>query len=169
MNTRKCSKSERDEAIEELFREMYQSLLRLAKGTLDPFFAESAVQDTFTIASLKFDSMMASGNIKGWLVNVLKGEIQNKRRLKQRWEQYSVLVDDSESFRDPVDESSLLEKKDACIGAVGEEAFEQFMERYYYRTPIKTAAEKYGMSESAYKSRTARVRERLREVLKNNF
>ena len=166
-----------DEVIEELFTEMYQSLLRIAKRTLDPFYAENAVQNTFLRATLKFDSMMASGNVRGWLVNTLKGEIENKKRYMRRQEQRSILVDDFELFAvlngsgelTANDDGKLWEIEDMCIREVGEEMFALFKERYIYCTPIKDAAMKYGMSESAYKSRTARIKKRLQKVLKNYF
>lgn len=180
MDTQKRDKTDsanRDEVIDKLFREMYQSLFGLARGYLDPFFAESVVQDTFLTATQKFDSMMDSGNAKGWLVNTLKHKIQNAKRWKQTQEKHHTLVEAPEAYisandADKVDFDDGIvfrEMENACIQEVGKEAFELFKERYFYRIPIKDAAAKHGLSESAYKNRTARTRIKLQKFLKKLF
>lgn len=175
MDTKESNKTERNKALDELFRDMYKLLLGFARGYLDPNLAENAVQETFLVATQRFDIMMDSGNVEGWLMNTLKFKIKNIRRQKQTQDKHNILVEDLEAYigennEDTIasnDEMVLYEWRDACIQEVGKEAFEQLVERYVYRTPIKDAAAKYGMSESAYKSRTSRTRKRLHKFLEN--
>ncbi len=164
----------RDEVIDELFREMYQFMVSFASVRLDPSLAEGVVQDTFLIATQKFDKMMKSGDVRGWLINVLKGEIKNKVRRQKTQEKHNAVLDDTESHigansvhTTASDETVLWEWEDACIQEVGKEAFELFKERFLYRIPIKDAAARHGLSESAYKNRTARTRKKLQKLLKN--
>lgn len=165
----------RDKIIDELFREMYRPMFKLASVRLNSSLAEVVVQDTFLIATLKFNSMMSSGNIRGWLMNVLKGEIRNRRRQQQTREKHHVLIDYTDSYTGldstyamaADDERALWELEDVCIQGVGKEAFDLFKERYIYRIPIKEAAARHGLSESAYKNRTARIQKKLQKLLKN--
>lgn len=69
------------EQIEALYFECYKKLESLALSSLkNVSLAEEAVQETFRIACSKPESVAASPNPKGWLVNTLKYVIANIER-----------------------------------------------------------------------------------------
>lgn len=70
-----------EEYLDKLFREMRGKLLIYANNHLVGIpYADDAVQEVFTIASLKIEALMASENPKGWLVNTLKNVIHAAKR-----------------------------------------------------------------------------------------
>lgn len=69
---------EQHELIEHLFLEIYEKLLAYARCSLpEDGLAEEAVQETFRIACQRPESLQASSNPKGWLMNTLKNTISN--------------------------------------------------------------------------------------------
>ena len=66
--------------IEELYFEMFRSLMSYAKTALPAGLAEEAVQETFRIACQRADILAQSDNRKGWLVVTLRNTILNIRR-----------------------------------------------------------------------------------------
>ena len=70
--------------IEQLYLELYDMLITYARCSLEEeALAEEAVQETFQIACQKPESLLASLNPKGWLVNTLKYTIRNKKRSRE--------------------------------------------------------------------------------------
>lgn len=67
--------------IERLYLQMYSLLFEYARSSLsNDSLAEEAVQETFSIACQKPESLCTSQNPKGWLVNTLKNVICNMQR-----------------------------------------------------------------------------------------
>lgn len=71
--------------IEKLYMEMFDMLMAYARASLEnEALAEEAVQETFRIACLKPDDLVACPNPKGWIINTLKFTIQNSRRSRDK-------------------------------------------------------------------------------------
>ena len=69
------------EEIDRLYLQMYPMLFEYARSSLsNDALAEEAVQDTFTIACQKPESLCNSPNPAGWLVNTLKNVLSNTIR-----------------------------------------------------------------------------------------
>lgn len=67
--------------IERLYLQMFSMLFEYARSVLpNDALAEEAVQDTFRIACQKPESLCASPNPEGWLVNTLKNVLCNMER-----------------------------------------------------------------------------------------
>lgn len=74
-----CKK--REETIERMYKELFVKLNIYAVNQLNSkSLAEEAVQETFRIAWIKIDQLMASPNPNGWLMNTLKFVISNTKR-----------------------------------------------------------------------------------------
>ena len=80
---------EQGQYIEQLYKDMYDSLYSYAYGILrDTHLAEEAVQEAFQVACGKPTDMMSSKNPKGWLMNVLKNVLRNTLRKRATLEKY---------------------------------------------------------------------------------
>lgn len=67
--------------LHRLYLQMYAQLFEYARSSLNnDAMAEEAVQDTFTIACQKPESLLGSPNPEGWLVITLKNVILNTLR-----------------------------------------------------------------------------------------
>lgn len=70
--------------IEQLFLEMYDMLICYACSSLkEEPLAEEAVQETFQLACLRADKLLASKNPQGWIVNALKYTLANMIRSRE--------------------------------------------------------------------------------------
>ncbi len=73
--------AEQRKSIEELYAEMYDRLMAYARSSLEnESLAEEAIQETFRIACMKPNDLLACPNPRGWLVVTLKNTIQNIKR-----------------------------------------------------------------------------------------
>lgn len=73
--------AEQKNMIEQLYLEMYDLLFAYGRDSLQSdSLAEEAIQETFRIACMKPDELLASPNPKGWLVNTLKNVIRSIHR-----------------------------------------------------------------------------------------
>lgn len=73
--------AEQNKQIEQLYLEMFGLLEAYARSSLEnESLAEEAVQETFRIACMKPDDLLACTSPKGWLVNTLKNVIRNTKR-----------------------------------------------------------------------------------------
>lgn len=72
---------EQRDAIEQLYRDMYESLLSYAWSALEhQCLAEEAIQETFRIACLKPEELLTSPNPRGWILITMKNTIRNIKR-----------------------------------------------------------------------------------------
>lgn len=73
--------NEERQSIEALYLEMYDLLMSYAISSLQrDALAEEAVQEAFRIACMKPESLLASPNPRGWMINTLKYTIANQKR-----------------------------------------------------------------------------------------
>lgn len=154
---------EREAHFEALYLELYHKLLGYAarglEGNLD--LAEEAVQDTFRIFWVKYDQATASPNVRGWIVNTLKGEILNIRRTRARMSNLEVQLSTTPQVeavaRDEhgldVEYSDLQHDPDYRL--LCEFALEQ--------QTVKELAQSRGITIAACKKRLERARKRLKK------
>lgn len=149
----------KEEQIEQLYREMHQTLFACAKSVLkDGPLAEEAVQDTFCIACAKSDQVLLSQNPKGWLICTLKHVMQNMNRQRAKLGQLLSLsmAEDMTSF----DEESV----DILYGDIADQADFQLLKRIVLdRCTMLEAAEELGISVDACKKRIQRIKKYLRK------
>lgn len=152
-----------DERIEQLYKEMYRTLLVYAKNGLEePSLAEEAVQDTFCIACTKSDDLLRSNNPKGWLMVTLKHVIQNTKRQRAKMGKLAML--------------SLATEEAACLATYDEEDidtlygdlakqedFQLFKRIVLDHYSMKEAADEFGITVEACKKRVQRIRAFLRK------
>jgi RNA polymerase sigma factor (sigma-70 family) len=154
---------EREAHFEALYLELYHKLLGYAarglEGNLD--LAEEAVQDTFRIFWVKYDQATVSPNVRGWIVNTLKGEILNIRRTRARMANLVVQLSTAPQVeavaRDEhgldVEYSDLQHDPDYRL--LCEFALEQ--------QTVKELAQSRGITIAACKKRLERARKRLKK------
>lgn len=154
---------EREAHFEALYLELYHKLLGYAarglEGNLD--LAEEAVQDTFRIFWVKYDQATVSPNVRGWIVNTLKGEILNIRRTRARMSNLEVQLSTTPQVeavaRDEhgldVEYSDLQHDPDYRL--LCEFALEQ--------QTVKELAQSRGITIAACKKRLERARKRLKK------
>lgn len=143
--------------LEQYFRAEYQDMLRFARVTLkDENLAEVAVQDTFVIASLKFQDLTGSPNPVGWLYNVLKNTIRahkrERRRMLERCVAWEGLQEPSAEMP-PVGELDMEKSADLRLLA----------RLYIQGYSLEEIAADMGITVPALKMRMSRARKRLRE------
>lgn len=79
-------RADQDEFLEDLYREVFESLWRYAFSYLgDSEMAAEVVQDTFHEAVRKIDTLMNHENPRGWLKKVLKNKLMHARRSHNRY------------------------------------------------------------------------------------
>ena len=155
---------EQHRLIEDLFIEMYEKLLTYARCSLpEEGLAEEAVQETFRIACQKPESLQASPNPQGWLVNTLKNTIRNIKhsrataaRILAQYQQ--VRIEDTYSE----DELSLT----TLYGEVADKEEFKLLKEFAIdgRSHMEMAKDR-GITVNACKKRLQRAKENLRLLI----
>ncbi len=159
------------EILEQLYKTMYNGLYACAMAALrDRGLAEEAVQDTFRIACGKIDSLMASGNMQGWLMNTLKNVLRNKRKTRERYRRLIVrLILTGEHIETRWEDVS-TEDVDALAeyeNLLGKDDFKLLKMVYLESATILEAAAAFGISIEACKKRIQRAKKKLQKFLEN--
>ena len=154
---------EREAHFEALYLELYHKLLSYAarglEGNLD--LAEEAVQDTFRIFWAKYDQAAASPNVRGWIVNTLKGEILNIRRTRARM---ANLVAQLSATPQVVTVARDEHGLDVEYGDLREDPDYQLLKEFALeQRTVKELAQSRGITIAACKKRLERARKRLKK------
>ena len=160
--------SEQKALIEQLYYEMYPLLCTYAISALsNPQLAEEAVQDTFRIACMKIDSLLASQNAKGWLVNTLKYVIQNIRKSQAKLNNFMMsMLSDEELVT--ISSTSDVDFQLTYTDLVGAEDFELLKMLVLDQYKMLDASKKLGISVEACKKRVQRAKNKLRHIIKKD-
>ena len=160
---------EQDMKIDQLYREMRDSLLTYAHITLkNPALAEEAVQETFRIACSKSDGMLSSASPKGWLVETLRNVMRNINRSRARWNNLivaslsldeSLLAANADDNNTDMQYSDLLPPDDYKL--LKRIAIDQYT--------MLEASEEFGLSIEACKKRVQRAKKKLKKNLEENL
>ena len=157
----------KEEIISGLYDEFFDNLLFYAEASLHNIsLAEEAVQETFCIACIKIDDLLASSNPRGWLILVLRNVILHIQRNKKEFLRSMSAISFKEdaggyeqvAFYDNQPEfwyENLTQDKDY-------ELLRKFVIEGY---SLKELADEYGLAMSACKQRIRRVKLRFRAIL----
>ncbi len=153
--------SEKQNDIEQLYRELYQPMLLYAGQLLQNYAqAEEAVQDTFRIACACYSEMRHSQNPKGWLFNTLKNVIRNQRRARKRLCQMLELLSSQDVPQQETDEMDL----GVLYGNLTEKKSYHLLRRLAVDGyTIKELAEEQNISIETCKKRVQRARQELKK------
>ncbi|MBM6693811.1 sigma-70 family RNA polymerase sigma factor [Pseudoflavonifractor capillosus] len=154
---------ERQELFETLYLEMYHKLVGYAarglEGNLD--LAEEAVQDTFRIFWAKYDQAASSPNVRGWIMQTLKGEILNIRRTRARM---ANLVAQLSATPQVVTVARDEHGLDVEYGDLREDPDYQLLKEFALeQRTVKELAQSRGITIAACKKRLERARKRLKK------
>lgn len=159
------------EYLEQLFLEMRKMLLQYAKLHVNGVsLAEDAVQEVFVIAGTRLDSLMASENPQGWLVNTLKNVLRAARRSAARQNQVYLasLSDEAARTGSGADLSGTADMNWVDLfyaGLIPEDDFRLIKLIDLEGYSIREAAKLLSISEEACKKRVQRARARLKTAL----
>lgn len=154
---------EREAHFEALYLELYHKLLSYAarglEGNLD--LAEEAVQDTFRIFWAKYDQAASSPNVRGWIMQTLKGEILNIRRTRARMANLVAQLSAAPQVEAVArDEHGL----DVEYGDLREDPDYQLLKEFALeQRTVKELAQSRGITIAACKKRLERARKRLKK------
>lgn len=152
--------------IGELYQEMYDKLMVLARVNLDSdSLAEEAVQETFRIACQKPESVCNSVNPQGWIVNTLKNTIRNmvssRASAKRILETYMMTqLRESSVTEDRINLNLLYEN------VADTEEFKLLSELVIEGRSHEEMARSRGITISACKKRVQRAKETLQRRIK---
>ena len=75
------------------------------------------------------------------------------------------ILPDSETTESRYDNNALAEALNRFLGTLNKQSRNIFMARYYFNLPINDMAERFGLSETAMRSRLFRIRKQLKDYL----
>jgi len=156
------------EIINELYDEMYEKLLRLAKRRVNNTdLAREIVQETFRIACVNIENLLKSKNRQGWLVNTLKNVSNNIVRGQSRLSSLFLQVSDIEGFADEATyniEENLPELLYSDISQT--EAYDLIKKIIFEHYTTAELAEEYGVTTDVIRQRIHRARVKLQNMIK---
>lgn len=149
--------------LEDLFLKNYAAMESYAARFFqNRDIAQDVVQETFLIAQIKLDTLMASPAPRGWLFNTLKNVIGNTYRQQKRLRQLVPLGDRDRSG--PLELP--LETKYGAL--ISEEDLRLLIRIYCDGWHYAEAAEQLGISLAACKKRVQRAKGKLKKALEEN-
>lgn len=157
--------AEQRKSIEELYIEMYDRLMAYARSSLEnESLAEEAIQETFRIACMKPDDLLACPNSRGWLVITLKNTIQNIKRNRANASKLLVAYAAVQGNEVAVSEDKIsLEVTYGNLAPL--EEFKLIKEMALEGKSHLEMAQARGISVDACKKRLQRAKEKLRQKI----
>lgn len=150
------------ETIEQLYRKNYAALMRYAVSKLKSSeLALDAVQETFEIACMKVESVLASPNPTGWLFLALKNVMRNMYAKQRRKENTFVSVENYDSLIGTQDVE--LELRDLYGGIVSLEELKLLQMVTVDGYTLKEAAAELQISTEACKKRFQRAKAKFQK------
>ena len=148
--------------VEKLYIETAESLLVYARRLLgDKNLAEEAVQDAFRVACSRPESVMASDNPPGWMMNTLKNVARNIVRSRARQTAFAAKIQQTEqAYSDPED----IDDPDLLYENLKDDEDYKLLKRLSEPgATIGSVAGELGITTAACAKRIQRARERLRK------
>lgn len=162
--------------LEELYRTYFESLRMYAVCTLkNADLSEEVVQDTFHEASRHLEELVQHPNPGGWLRVTLKYKIAHVQRDMSRYRKRIVSLDTGDVYGDqiPSVEGYFPQQTESILQTVREVLTEEewalLRKIALENQPYKTVAEELGTTIWACQKRVQRIREKLRQPLKDYF
>lgn len=146
--------------LERMFMENYSDLETFAyRFFKNQELAQDAVQETFLIAQIKIDQLMACPVPRGWLFNTLKNVNGNVYKQRQRLE--DMVQEEDYDAAEPMELSVLTEYQ----GAIPTEDLQLLIWIYCDEDTYTDVAERLSISLAACKKRVQRAKSKLKEAL----
>lgn len=155
------------EIISGLYDEFFDNLRLYAGASLhDTGLAEEAVQETFRVACIKAEDLLASSNPRGWLILVLRNVIlhiqRNRKRIVENLVELAFIEEKgSYEYNDIYGSDPEFWYGDLAKDKDYELLRKLSIEGY----SIKELADEYGITISACKQRIFRAKRRFRTIL----
>lgn len=155
--------------IDELYTEMYDKLLSLAKKkTHNTDLAKEIVQETFRIACVNIEKLKNSKNRQGWLVITLKNVTNNVLRGKSRLSSLFFRVSDIEEIAEEVQFNIEENLPDILYSDIsGTEAYNLIKKIIFEQYTTVELAKEYGVSTDVIRQRIHRARLKLQDKINN--
>lgn len=128
--------------------------------------ADDLTQEVFWVAYQKWEMLKSHENIRGFLILTAKNKIK-----KWVYKQTLMVIDEPETMERRTDDNGgkeeygLVELYSAVEEILSEEELRILLQYYEYGYKTSEMAEKLGITESCFKVRVMRMREKLRAYL----
>lgn len=150
----------KNDFLERMFLENYSDLEAFAyRFFKNRELAQDAVQETFLIAQIKIDQLMASPIPRGWLFNTLKHV--NGNTYKRQKQLDAMVQEEDYDAAEPMELSVLTEYQ----GAIPDEDLRLLIWIYCDEDTYADVAERLGISLAACKKRVQRAKAKLKDAL----
>lgn len=128
---------------------------------------EDIVQDTFFEAYRKREELMKHPNIPGWLRVTAKNKVMKWEEKQRKYSlDFDFLLDNSVEERNPeVDDFRMVEIYTAVKEILSEEELELLRCYYEYGYTSQEIAEKLGISDTCFKVRILRMKQKIRDSM----
>ncbi len=155
--------AEQEQWIENLYLEMYDLLFHYSNAIVhDDSQSEEAVQETFRIACDKPEAILESPNPQGWVMNTLKGVLQNQLRKNRKQSDLFVQMEVPEEILKGEADPLAVE---LLYGNVAETKEFQLIRAVSEGETMKELSQRLGISEDSCKKRVQRSRHFLRRKI----
>ena len=165
-----------DAFLEDLYRTYFEKLRKYASCALEsPDLAEEVVQDAFHEAVQHIDKLMIHPNPGGWLKLTVKNKIAHARRDMNRYMIRFVSLDAWGTYDNgiPSVEDRLPQQTESLLQVIRENLTEEewvLLRRITLeKASYKTVAEELGLTVWTCQKRVQRIREKLRQCMKDYF
>lgn len=156
-----------EEIIVKLYDDLFAEMRVYANAVLkDAGLAEEAVQETFLIACIKADTLMASSNRRGWLFLTLRNVCLHMQRSRRKILNNIMKLSFVEKTKNR-DNGELADIKPEFWynDLTADKDYEILHKLAVDGYSIKELAAEYGISISACKQRISRAKQRFRKML----
>lgn len=167
---------DQDAFLEDLYRTYFLMLRKYASCALEsPDLAEEVVQDAFHEAVQHIDKLMIHPNPGGWLKLTVKNKIAHARRDMNRYMIRFVSLDAWDTYGNgiPSVEDRLPQQTESLLQVIRENLTEEewaLLRRITLeKASYKTVAEELGLTVWTCQKRVQRIREKLRQCMKDYF
>ena len=152
--------------VEELYKENYNKMLNMVrKDSLCGSMAEDIVQDAFTEAVRKAETLYTHENPGGWLMETAKNKTMNvHRRVQQRkLKETEDILMEIKGYEADYGLVELLWVMDQVLNEHEMMLLHMF---YYGGYSVKELAKREGITEVNFKVRMLRIRNKVKQALK---
>ena len=159
--------------FEQLYREHYQSLVRMALSRMKSYTslelytlgrAEEAVQETFGIAWEKRDDFLSSPAPLGWLIRALDFKIKELLRDEHTWRKRLLRFSEQTTGQGRENDFQL---RTEMLSVISEEEYALLKQLYLDGSTYKELSELLGLKQSTLAMRVKRIKERVWRAYKD--
>lgn len=154
--------------FEELYKSEYENIKKYVRRMItDNNSVEDIVQETFFEAYRKKKVLQTHPNVAGWLRITAKNKIMKWEEKQRKYSlDFDFLLDNAaEEERGNVDEYRMVEALSTVRRILSEEDLELLRCYYEYGYTSQEMAKKLGVSETCFKVRILRMKQKIRNSL----